>query len=78
MVLGHGDPGGGFDATTFTKNRDRILSEEVIREFFGEVLAEAKARRLLSEDHFTVDGTLLEAAASMKSFRKRGGDGPGR
>ena len=70
-------PAESFDATTFTKNRDRILTEEVIREFFGEVLAEAKARRLLSEDHFTVDGTLVEAAASMKSFRKKGGGGPG-
>lgn len=70
-------PAESFDATTFTKNRDRILTEEVIREFFGEVLAEAKARRLLSEDHFTVDGTLIEAAASMKSFRKKGGGGPG-
>ena len=70
-------PAEGFDATTFTKIRDRILSEQVVREFFGEVLAEAKTRRLLSEDHFTVDGTLLEAAASMKSFRKKGGGGPG-
>jgi transposase len=70
-------PSEGFDATTFTKNRDRILTQEIVKEFFGEVLVEAKKRRLLSEDHFTVDGTLLEAAASMKSFRKKGGDGPG-
>ena len=70
-------PAEGFDATTFTKNRDRVLTEEIVREFFGEVLAEAKERRLLSQDHFTVDGTLIEAAASMKSFCKKGGDGPG-
>src|ERR1700687_851144 len=71
-------PAEGFDATTFTKNRERILRETTVREFFGEVLVEAKRRKLLSEDHFTVDGTLIAAAASMKSFRKKGGGGPGR
>lgn len=71
-------PAEGFDATTFSKNRDRVLTETTVREFFLEVLAEAKKRKLLSEDHFTVDGTLIEAAASMKSFRKKGeGGGPG-
>jgi transposase len=70
-------PAEGFDATTFTKNRSRILTETTVREFFAEVLAEAKERKLLSEDHFTVDGTLIEAAASMKSFRKKGDGGPG-
>lgn len=70
-------PADGFDATTFTKNRGRILNEETVREFFGEVLAEAHERRLLSQDHFTVDGTLIEAAASMKSFKKKGSGGPG-
>ncbi len=70
-------PAEGFDATTFSKNRERVLREETVREFFAEVLNEAKERRLLSQDHFTVDGTLLEAAASMKSFKKKGDKGPG-
>jgi transposase len=65
-----------FDASVFSKNKERLLAHDVAREFLGRVLAEAKRRRLLSEDHFTVDGTLLEAWASMKSFRpKDGGSG---
>ena len=64
-----------FDASTFSKNKERLLEHEVAREFLGVVLEEARRRRLLSEDHFTVDGTLLEAWASLKSFRpKDGGD----
>src|SRR6059036_3763441 len=57
--------------TVFTKNRDRLLNGDIADAFFREVLAEAKAARLLSDDHFTVDGTLLEAWASQKSFRRR-------
>ena len=65
-----------FDASTFSKNKERLLEHEVAREFLGAVLLEARRRKLLSEDHFTVDGTLLEAWASFKSFRPRdGGDG---
>lgn len=65
-----------FDASTFSKNKERLLEHEVAREFLTVVLREARRRRLLSEDHFTVDGTLLEAWASLKSFRpKDGGDG---
>jgi transposase len=65
-----------FDASSFSKNKERLLEHQVAHEFFGAVLAEARQRRLLSEDHFTVDGTLLEAWASLKSFRpKDGGDG---
>jgi transposase len=60
-----------WDATTFTKNRDRLLDGDIAEAFFQEVLAEANAARLLSDDHFTVDGTLLEAWASQKSFRRR-------
>lgn len=60
-----------WDATSFTKNRDRLLDGDVAEAFFQEVLAEARAARLLSDDHFTVDGTLLEAWASQKSFRRR-------
>src|SRR5665213_1368930 len=57
-----------WDASTFSKNRQRLLDQDVARRFFAAVLAEAKRRRLLSADHFTVDGTLLEAWASLKSF----------
>jgi transposase len=65
-----------FDASTFSKNKERLLEHDVAREFLAVVLEEARRRRLLSEDHFTVDGTLLEAWASLKSFRpKDGGDG---
>ena len=50
-----------FDASSFSKNRERLLAYDVSRAFFAEVVAEARQRRLLSADHFTVDGTLLEA-----------------
>jgi transposase len=60
-----------WDATTFTKNRDRLLEGEIATAFFAEVLAEAKGAGLVSDEHFTVDGTLLEAWASHKSFRRR-------
>jgi len=63
-----------FDASTFSKNKERLLEHEVARGFLGVVLEEARRRRLLSEDHFTVDGTLLEAWASLKSFRSKDGD----
>jgi transposase len=65
-----------FDPSTFSKNKTRLLEHQVSRQFFSAVLAQAKGRKLLSEDHFTVDGTLLEAWASLKSFRPRDGDGP--
>jgi transposase len=60
--------------TVFTKNRDRLLRGDVAQAFFESVLAQAKAKRLLSTDHFTVDGTLIEAWASQKSLVRR--DGP--
>lgn len=63
-----------FDASTFSKNKQRLLDHRVAHEFLGAVVAEARHRKLLSEDHFTVDGTLLESWASLKSFRpKKGG-----
>ena len=66
-----------WDATTFTKNRDRLLDGDVADAFFTEVLAAIKADGLLSDEHFTVDGTLLEAWASHKSFKpKARTDGP--
>ncbi len=63
-----------FDASTFSKNKQRLLDHRVAHEFLGAVVAEARCRKLLSEDHFTVDGTLLEAWASLKSFRPKDGD----
>ena len=66
-----------WDATTLTKNRERLLEQEISRRFFEEVLREAREARLLSEEHFTVDGTFIEAWASHKSFkRKDGSDDP--
>src|SRR5438034_5081217 len=67
--LGMDDP--VWDATTFTKNRDRLLAGDVAEAFFQEVMAEARTAGLLSDEHFTVDGTLLAAWASQKSFRQR-------
>jgi transposase len=64
-----------WDATTFTKNRDRLLDGDIADAFFGEVLAAIKQDGLLSDEHFTVDGTLLEAWASHKSFKPRGATG---
>lgn len=60
-----------FDHSTFSKNRDRLLEHDVTRAFFEAVRAEARRRHLLSSEHFTVDGTLLEAWASLKSMRPR-------
>lgn len=59
-----------WDATVFTKNRNRLLEGDVAREFLHAVLAQARARDLTSDEHFTVDGTLIEAWASLKSFRR--------
>ena len=53
-----------WDATTFTKNRDRLVEHEVARQFFEEVVRQAKKAGLMSAEHFTVDGTLIEAWAS--------------
>ena len=64
-----------WDATTFTKNRDRLLDGDVADAFFAEVVTSIKADGLMSDEHFTVDGTLLEAWASHKSFKPRGTDG---
>ena len=64
-----------WDATTFTKNRDRLLDGDVANAFFTEVLAAIKVDGLLSDEHFTVDGTLLEAWASQKSFAPKDGAG---
>src|ERR1700719_2273843 len=67
-----------WDVTVFTKNRDRLLKAEVARKFFDLVVGEARALDLMSDEHFTVDGTPLEACAGLKSFRNKDGgeDGP--
>src|SRR6202166_813137 len=57
--------------TTFTKNRDRLLEGDIARAFLEDVVAQARGRRLLSAEHFTVDGTLLEAWAGQKSFKRK-------
>jgi transposase len=60
-----------WNATVFTKNRERLLDGEIARAFFGRVVAQARERGLLSDEHFTVDGTLVEAWASLKSFKRK-------
>jgi transposase len=61
-----------FDASTFAKNKDRLLQADVARRFFEGVVRQAKEAHLISAEHFTVDGTLIEAWASVKSFKKKG------
>ena len=65
-----------WDHSTFTKNRDRLLGGEVARRFFAQVLGQAERADLLSKEHFSVDGTLIEALASLKSYRPKDEDGP--
>lgn len=72
--LGMDDP--VWSPTTFTKNRDRLLTGDIAAAFFEAILIHADTAHLLSHEHFTVDGTLLEAWASQKSFRPRDEDPP--
>src|SRR6202034_3471078 len=65
-----------WDVTVFTKNRERLLVGEVAQGFFNAVVEQAGAQGLLSNEHFTVDGTLIEAWAGHKSFKRKGGDQP--
>ena len=71
-----------WDVTVFTKNRDRLLAGDVARGFLAAILIDPRVKPLLSDEHFSVDGTLIEAWASMKSFRPKDGSGepptPGR
>jgi hypothetical protein len=73
LGLGVDDP--VWDATVFSKNRDRLLNTEIAQEFLSALLGLPRVKRLLSREHFTVDGTLLKAWASMKSFRPKDGSG---
>jgi len=63
-----------WHATVFTKNRDRLLAGAVAEEFFSVIVSQARRKRLLSDDHFTVDGTLVEAWAGQKSFQRKDND----
>jgi transposase len=72
--LGIEDP--VWDVTVFTKNRDRLLDGDIAAKFFRAVLGQPQIRVLLSNEHFTVDGTLIEAWASLKSFRRHDRDEP--
>jgi transposase len=60
-----------FDASSFSRNRDRLLDHDVAAKFFAAVVEKAREAHLMSHDHFTVDGTLIEAMASLKSFRRK-------
>jgi transposase len=64
-----------WDHSTFSKNRERLLEGDLAAKLLGAVLAQPRVMRLLSTDHFSVDGTLIEAWASMKSFRPKDGSG---
>ena len=67
-----------FDPTVFTKNRERLMAHEVGRRFFDAVVGQARRAGLMSDEHFTVDGTLIEAWASLKRFRPEGEKPPDR
>jgi IS5 family transposase len=82
-LVGLGVDDAAWDHSSFTKNRDRLLEGEIAAKFLAAVMAQPRVKRLMSSDHFSVDGTLIEAWASTKSFRRKdGGDngpeGPGR
>ena len=75
--VGIGIDDAAWDHSTFSKNRERLLEGDIAAKFLAAVLAEPRVKKLLSTDHFSVDGTLIEAWASMKSFRpKDGSDNP--
>jgi len=63
-----------WDVTVFSKNRDRLLRGDIAGAFFREIVEQARRQGLVSEEHFSVDGTILEAWASQKSFQKKGDD----
>jgi transposase len=64
-----------WDHSTFSTNRDRLLDGDIATKFLAAVLAQPRVKRLLSSEHFSVDGTLIEASASMKSFKPKVGPG---
>ncbi|MFA5952833.1 MAG: IS5 family transposase [Hyphomicrobium sp.] len=73
--VGIGVDDAAWDHSVFSKNRDRLLAGDIAAKFLGAVLAQPKVKQLLSTDHFSVDGTLIEAWASMKSVKPKDGSG---
>jgi transposase len=73
--VGIGVDDAAWDHSTFSKNRDRLLEGDIAAKFLSAILAQPRVKKLLSSDHFSVDGTLIEAWASMKSFKPRDGSG---
>src|SRR5471030_136822 len=73
--VGIGVDDAAWDHSTFSKNRERLLEGDIAAKLLSAVLAQPRVKRLLSTDHFSVDGTLIEAWASMKSFRPKDGSG---
>ncbi len=73
--VGIGVDDAAWNHSTFSKNRDRLLEGDIAAKFLAAVLAQPRVKRLLSSDHFSVDGTLIEAWASMKSVKPRDGSG---
>ncbi len=71
--VGMGVDDRAWDHSTFSKNRERLLEGDIAAKLLSAVMAQPRVKRLLSSDHFSVDGTLIEAWASMKSFRPRDG-----
>src|SRR4029079_18369079 len=69
--VGIGVDDAAWDHSVFSKNRDRLLEGDIAAKFLGAVLAQPRVKKLLSTDHFSLDGTLTEAWASMKSFKSR-------
>ena len=75
-IVGVGVDDAVWDHSTFSKNRDRLLEGDVAAKFMTAVLDQPRVKRLLSSDHFSVDGTLIEAWASIKSFKPKDGELP--
>src|SRR5262245_66680063 len=73
--VGLGFDDAAWDHSVFSKNRDRLLEGDIAAKFLAAVLAQPKVKKLLSSDHFSVDGTLIEAWASMKSVKPKDGSG---
>jgi Transposase domain (DUF772) len=73
--VGLGVDDAAWDHSTFSKNRARLLEGDIAAKLLGAVISQPRVKRLLTTDHFSVDGTLIEAWASMKSFRPKDGSG---
>lgn len=65
-----------WDNSSFTTNQDRLIQTDIAAKFLAKVLEQARRGKLLSKDHFSVDGTLIQSWASLKSFKRKDGDQP--